>query len=123
MKIFFILLLLVSSSCSVMMASKRDGVEIDSIQNIENRSQMIALGAETTSSLYNDEGELVETYKILQEKGSLARAIMHGLLDISTAFIWEFAGTPIESTLCQKKFISIKVTYDSHDKIKKMELF
>lgn len=84
---------------------------------------MIALGAETTSSLYNDEGELVETYKILQEKGSLARAIMHGLLDISTAFIWEFAGTPIESTLCQKKFISIKVTYDSHDKIKKMELF
>src|SRR5579872_1085436 len=109
------------SSCSVMMASKMQGVELDSIPNIRSRAELIAL-AEPIESRRNDDGERVEIYKILEQKGSIARAVMHGLLDISTGFLWEFAGTPIESALTQDKFISVKVTFDAEDQIKKVEL-
>lgn len=109
------------SSCSVMMASKMDGVELDSIPNVRSRSELIAL-SEPIESRRNDEGERVEVYRILEQKGSIARAVMHGLLDISTGFLWELAGTPIESSLTQQKYISIKVTFDAEDQIKKMEL-
>ena len=46
---------------------------------------------------------------------------MHALLDISTGFLWEFAGTPIESSLGQRKAYSVKVTFDN-ERIEKIEL-
>lgn len=111
------------SSCSVVMASKIEGVDMDTVQSIRSRSQLIAIGAQPVISDRNEEGQLVETYRILEQKGSVARAFMHGLLDISTAFLWEIAGTPIESSLGQNKYFSLKVTFDEEEQIKKMELF
>lgn len=111
------------TSCSVVMASNKSGVDIDSIQSAFTRTQLIALGAEPAISEKNEDGHLVETYKIQQERGSVARAFMHGLLDIATGFLWEFAGTPIESSLDQKKYYSVKVTFDENEQVKKMELF
>ncbi|HSX26002.1 MAG TPA: lipoprotein [Chlamydiales bacterium] len=111
------------SSCSVVMASKIEGVDMDTVQSIRSRSQLIAIGAQPVISDRNEEGQLVETYRILEQKGSVARAFMHGLLDISTAFLWEIAGTPIESSLGQSKYFSLKVTFDEEEQIKKMELF
>jgi hypothetical protein len=113
---------LLSSSCSVMMASHKGGTNIESIQTISSRAQLIALGAESLSSEKNEMGEKIETFKILREKGSIARAFMHGMLDLSTLFLWEIAGTPIESVLSQKKYFSLKVTLDRNDTIKKVEL-
>lgn len=120
-----LLLLLTSilSSCSVVMASNKSGVDIDVIQGAWTRTQLMATGAEPVVSEKNDEGQLVETYKIQKECGSIARAFMHGLLDISTAFLWEFAGTPIESSLDEKKYYSVKVTFDENEQVQKMELF
>jgi hypothetical protein len=89
-------------SCSVVMASNKSGIDIDSIQNAHTRTQLIAMGAEPINADHENE-RLVETYKIQKEKGSIARAFMHGLLDLSTCFLWEIAGTPIESSLCQEK--------------------
>ncbi len=114
---------LILSSCSVVMASNREGTDIDGIQNIRNKTQMIALGGDPVTEEINEEGERVEIYRILKEKGSIARACMHGLLDIGTAFLWEFAGTPIESSLSEKKYYSVKVTLDTEDQIRKIELF
>lgn len=111
------------SSCSVVMASDKGGVGIETVQSIRNRMQLIALGAEPISSSKNDQGENVEVFKVMKERGSIARAFMHGLLDLSTCFIWELAGTPIESALDEKKYFSLKVTFDADEQIKKVELF
>ena len=118
----FLFLFPLFTSCSVMMASNRGGTDIDAIQGIRTRTEMIALGADPIASERYENGELVETYRILKEKGSVSRAILHGLLDLSTGFLWEFAGTPIESALGQKKYYSVKVTYNESEQIKKMEL-
>lgn len=122
MKRFLLLSSLLLSSCSVMMASKMNGLDLDSIQNIHSRAQLIAL-ADPIEHVETETGEIIETYKILEQKGSIARAFMHGMLDLGTGFLWEFAGTPIESALTQKKYISFKVTFDSDEQIKKIELF
>lgn len=111
------------SSCSVMMASNRGGVDIEMVQSVRTRMQLIALGADSISSGKNDLGETIEIFKVMKERGSAARAFMHGLLDLSTLFIWELAGTPIESALDEKKFFSLKVTFDENEQIKKIELF
>jgi len=106
-----------------MMASDRGGVGIEAVQSVRNRMQLLALGVESVSSTKNDQGETVEVFKAMSERGSVARAFMHGLLDLSTAFIWELAGTPIESALDAKKYFSLKVTFDAEEQIKKIELF
>ena len=110
------------TSCSVIMASNKEGTDVESIQNIRTRSQLIALGADPISHEKKETGELVESYKILKEKGSVARAFMHGTLDVLSGFLWELAGTPIESTLTQKKYFSVKVTYNEAEQIQKIEL-
>jgi len=104
------------------MASNKAGTDIEAVQSIRNRMQLIALGAQPVSSEQNELGEKVEVFRILKEQGSVARAFMHGLLDLSTAFIWELAGTPIESALDEKKYFSVKVTFDKDEQIKKIEL-
>jgi hypothetical protein len=116
-------LLQILSSCSVIMASDRGGTDIEIVQSIKNRMQLIALGAESISTKKNQDGETVEVFKLMKERGSVARAFMHGLLDLSTGFLWELAGTPIESALDEKKYFSLKVTFDENEQIQKMELF
>ena len=123
MKKLFILLTAILPSCSVVMASNKSGTDIDSVQNASNRMQLIALGAEAVAHEKTDNGQLVEIYKIERERGSVARAFMHGLLDLSTAFLWELAGTPIEYSLDQQKFYSVKVTFNEDEQIQRMELF
>ena len=110
------------TSCSVYMAAKKEGVSINEIQQCKTRACLIAKGAETISSERNKQGELIETYKVRKEKGSVARAAMHGVLDIATLGIWEVAGTPIEGAKGKKKFFAIKVYYDKEENIKKVEL-
>lgn len=105
------------------MASNRSGADIDALQNTSNRLQLIALGAQAVASEKSEDGGLVEIYKIEKERGSIARAFMHGLLDLSTGFLWEFAGTPIEHALDEQKFYSVKVTFNEQEQIQKMELF
>lgn len=115
-------LCLLLSSCSVMMASNRGGTDLDSVQSFPTRLELLAAGAEPIESRTLEDGSSVETFRILKKHGSVARAFMHGLLDLSTGFLWEIAGTPIESTLNEKKFYAIRVTFDADSRVKKMEL-
>ena len=80
------------------------------------------MGAEPISYETNEEGLLVEIYHIQKERGSIARALLHGSLDLFTGFLWEFIGTPVETKLSEKKFFSVKVTFDENECVQKMEL-
>ena len=123
-KIFLSLVVLSAtllSSCSVAMAANKSGVAMDKVQSCRTRGQMISTGAVVIGSETTANGELVECYQIQKEKGSAARALMHGALDVCTCGVWEVVGTPIEA--CdQKEFYCVKVFYDESEVIKKIEL-
>ena len=109
------------SSCSVAMAAKKDGTTIQNVQKCHNRMNFLALGGKVISTETLDNGNLVEIYTFKTENSSISRAIMHGLLDISTFGIWEFAGIPIEKSAKGEKF-SVKVVDDDHENIKSVIL-
>lgn len=117
-----IALLCLSSSCSVIMASKKEGHSINQVQSCRTRGQLIALASTVVSSERTCSGVLVEVYQILKERGSAARALMHGILDVSTCGIWEVVGTPIEACINQKEYFTIKVYYDEQEVATKVEL-
>jgi hypothetical protein len=109
------------SSCSVVMAARKEGVNIEKIQNSRTRGQLISCGVTVISSEKSYSGELVEVYQIQKERGSAARALMHGALDVGTCGLWEVIGTPIEACDTKEYFV-IKVFYDLNENIKKIEL-
>jgi hypothetical protein len=117
-----VVLLGICSSCSVVMASKKEGVSVEQVRSCRTRNQLLACGATIVNTEKLPSGELVETYQVPQEKGSTARAVMHGILDVATLGIWEAAGTPIEGNLSQKKFFIVKVYYNQNNEVTKMEL-
>ena len=67
-------------------------------------------------------GELVEVYQFQKERGSAARALMHGVLDVSTCGLWEVVGTPIEACVDEDKYFTIKVLYDEKENVNRVEL-
>ena len=118
----FLIALFFIDSCSVYMAAKHEGTTIEEAQTCKTRACLHSKGVEVISSEKNDCGELIETCKIMQKKGSTSRAVMHGILDVATIGIWEAAGTPIEGAAGEKKYFSVKVYYDKDENIKKIEL-
>lgn len=110
------------SSCSVMMAAKRDGVSVTQVQSCHTRAQLLASGVTLIDTRWLPTGEIVEVYRVQKERGSAARAFMHGVLDISTCGLWEAVGTPIEACSDKKEYYFIRATYDEQEVIKKLEL-
>lgn len=111
----------ISTSCSVVMAARKEGVSIDKVQTCRTRGQILACGATVLSSERLYSGELIETYQLQKERGSATRALMHGALDVSTCGLWEVVGTPIEASDAREYFV-IKTYYDQNEFIKKIEL-
>lgn len=109
------------SSCSVAMAAKKEGTDVSKLQQCKTRGQVIAQGGRVVSSERLPNGDLVEVYLLKKERGSTGRAVMHGLLDVSTLGIWEVFGTPMEG-YNSKEFFSIKVIYDRQENIKNVFL-
>lgn len=109
------------TSCSVMMAAKKEGMSVTQVQTLRTRSQLISSGACLIKSERLISGELCETYQIQNKRGSAARAFMHGVLDVSTCGLWEVIGTPIEATKT-KEYYCIRVTYDENEYIRRVEL-
>lgn len=113
---------LLCSSCSVVMAAKKEGVSIEKVQAARTRGQMIACGVTVISSDRLPNGDLIEVYQVQKERGSAARALMHGALDVGTCGLWEVLGTPIEACVDQTEFYSVKVYYNNQDIVQKVEL-
>ncbi|MGQ9552252.1 MAG: hypothetical protein ACUVUE_07490 [Candidatus Bathycorpusculaceae bacterium] len=125
MKAFISLVLVGSillSACSVYMAAKKEGVTIEELSQCRTRSCVLSKGAVATKTEKTDQGEIIESYTVQAKKGSTARAVMHGVLDVATFGIWEVAGTPMEGAMGQKKYYSIKVTHDKDGNVKKVEM-
>ena len=110
------------SGCSVFMAAKKEGVSIDELSQCRTRSCVISKGAVPTKTEKNEQGDTIEAYTVQARKGSTARAVMHGVLDVFTLGIWEVAGTPIEGSMGEKKNYSVKIIYDKDENIKKVEM-
>ncbi|MCE5316123.1 MAG: hypothetical protein LLG04_02000 [Parachlamydia sp.] len=114
-------LTLFGTSCSVAMAARKEGVSIDKVQTARTRGQILACGATVISSDRMPTGELVEVYQFQKERGSAARALMHGLLDVSTFGIWEAVGTPIEA--CDtREYFTLRIYYNLDETVNKVEL-
>lgn len=111
------------TSCSVYMAAKKKGVSIEEISQCKTKSCLHSKGATLIDSKRNEDGILIETYKVRKPTGSTARAVMHGVLDVATLGVWEVVGTPIEGVKGKEEYISIRVYFESDDEtIKNVEL-
>lgn len=110
------------SSCSVAMAARKSGTTLERLQCCSTRGQFLACGPVVISSERLPTGELVEVYQYQKEKGSAARALMHGALDISTCGLWEVVGTPMEACIDQTHYFTIKVFYNAYDTVQRVEL-
>lgn len=110
------------ASCSVVMAARKEGTSMEKVQACRTRGQYIACGAEIICSERTAEGALLETYRYQKERGSPARAFMHGVLDVSTCGIWEVVGTPMEACALEKAYFTIRVSYGADDIATHVEL-
>ncbi len=110
------------SSCSVMMAASQKGVPIERIEKAEHRDDLIALGGALIETKQTEEGDTVEVFSF-PVKGSVSRALLYGFLDLGTLFLWELAGTPIESYISQDKPLLIQATLYPDEQIQKLELY
>ncbi len=115
-------LLCLLSSCSVVMAARKSGTSLDTIQGCRTRGQFLSAGAAVISSERLASGGLVEVYQYQKEKGSAARALMHGVLDVSTCGLWEVVGTPIEVCVDENGCFALKVYYDCYENVEKVEM-
>lgn len=124
MKTSFIIVLVIIllSGCSVFMAAKKEGISIDELSQCKTRSCVISKGAVPIKTEKTEEGATIEVYNVQARKGSTGRAVMHGVLDVFTLGIWEVAGTPMEGAMGEKKYYSIKVTYDKDENVKSAEM-
>ncbi len=109
-------------SCAVSKAASAGGATVKEIQGLRTRSQVLALTEKILRSEQNEEGDLVEIYRVKVAKGSAARAWMHGILDIVTWGAWEVVGTPMEGVLTADEFFTIRVTYDEKHQVKEIAL-
>lgn len=122
MKKILLLTCLICSGCAVYMAANKKGTDIVSMQRCSTRLQFLNLGATVLSSERMADGSLQEIYQVPKEKGSAVRAMMHGILDLSSGLTWEIIGTPMEAYLNTDEYITIKVTYGKDDAIQKAEI-
>lgn len=109
------------TSCSVMMAARCEGVSITDVQTNSTRDEMLACGARVLTSETDFDGRLVEVYRFQKERGSPVRAVMHGVLDISTMGLWEVVGTPMEA-LDGREYFMLRVYYNWDETVRKVEL-
>lgn len=112
------------SSCSVYMASQKNGTDISDVQTCKTRTCLQTNGAELISQQTNKNDVLTEeTYAIKKPTGSTSRAVLHGALDVATLGAWEAVGTPIEGVVNKSEKYSMKVFYQANgEDIKSIQL-
>jgi len=117
------LIFIMSSGCSVVMASKTKGTSIETLRECRTRTCVLSKdGVEKLSRKDLEKGEFIEEYRVLKRTGSASRAVMHGVLDVFTLGLWEIAGTPIEGAAGKKTYLGIRIFYDKDNSIKNVEI-
>lgn len=111
--------LLLSTGCSVVMASKQpEKKNTAMIQQGLSRNLVIAeFGAPITSEYKN--GKRYEVYTFRQGYSTvnkISRAFWHGAADVATAGLWELIGTPAETVFNGQK-TSYEMVFDTNDQL------
>lgn len=108
------LAVLSTAACSVIMAANGKGVDPKELAHCKTRTCLLASGAVSVDQVKNKQGKYVsENFRAEMPTGSVARAAMHGLLDVGTLGIWEVVGTPIEASKGKKTGYVIAVKYEA----------
>lgn len=112
------------SGCAVVAALKQPSKKnIEVLNNGTSRENVIVyLGAPITSEKEN--GKRTDIYKFVQGYGGgtkASRALMHGILDALTIFIWELIGWPME-TIINGHEMTVKVIYDQDDRVEEFTI-
>ena len=97
-------LLLSLAACSIVMSSTSSGVNPKRLSQCQTRLCLIAAGATPIDAEKTQQGKRYsETFRATMPTSSATRAVMHGVLDVSTFGIWEIVGTPVEAIVKSKK--------------------
>ena len=106
------------TSCSVMMAARTSGTDINTVSSCHTRTCLIDDGGRPIKEMAD--AEIIQFQK---STGSAGRAAMHGVLDVATLGLWEVAGTPIEVSQGRKEMFAIKAIYGKdRETIKSLQL-
>lgn len=123
MKLFqlliFCTLLIFTSACSVVMATK--GTKESNLSVLKEGTPRSIVVAELGPPKTTEENiDIYETCK--GDEASTGRAIGHGVMDVLTLGLWEVIGTPIEAAAgSDKECYRIKIVYNENDKIESIE--
>ena len=119
-----IVLALVFQGCSVVMAFKQpDKKNLGVLTAGAERENVIAyLGAPVSSEVKGDEKVDIYQFKQGYSKGvKTSRALLHGVMDVGTLFIWELIGMPTEA-IANGHQMTIKVDYDQQNRLKEYNI-
>lgn len=122
-QISLLCILVLSLSCSVVKAGKSGGTEMKDFLQSESRGLVLSHDGVEILQTHRDENGVIisEDYFVQEKKGSIFRAIMHGVLDLATLGVWEIIGTPVEMSKEGKKGVPVRVFYTEDGKTTKME--
>ena len=71
----------------------------------------------------DENGNIIyEDYLVQKPKGSTARAVMHGVLDVSSLGLWEVVGTPMEGHIGKKDKVAVRIHYNKDETVSKIEI-
>ena len=108
---------------TVCKAGKSGGTDMKDFLQSETRGSVLSHdGVEILQTERDENGVITsEDYFVQKKKGSIFRAIMHGVLDLATLGAWEIIGTPIEMSKEGKEGVPVRVFYTEDGKTIKME--
>ena len=114
---------MLNSGCAVMMAANQPNKLDEGIltAGMPRQAILAELGAPVSTEVVN--GKRVDLINFTQGTGigwKIGRSVFHGVADFFTFFIWELIAIPIE-TVWGKKEKSVKVLYDSSDKVETVQ--
>ncbi len=114
--------LFLCSGCSVFMAANQpDKKDLSVLTTGTPRARLLEEFGQPISSRLQGE-KRIDLFSFVQgyrKEVRAARAFGHGVGDIATVGLWEFAGTPTETVLDGKK-LSFEVTYNRADVVERV---
>lgn len=120
--IFLSLFLIALSGCSVVMAGRTKGTSVKELSSSRFRSSVLSNdGVEITKTEKNEEVDIIyEEYLVQKPEGSAWRAVMHGILDVSTLGLWEVVGTPVEMHIGKNVYYPVRIYYTKDEEVEKI---
>lgn len=110
------------TGCSVFMAANQpDKKDLSVLAAGTPRARLLAEFGQPISSRLQGERR-IDLFSFVQgyrKEVKAARAMGHGVVDIATVGLWEFAGTSAETVLDGKK-LSFEVTYNRADVVERV---